>query len=106
LVAELIFKVLIEEWKIKKTIHLQQVQEQIRQNLEASQMTELIRDFLDPGDFYRAVCNIGITFFCGVPDSLLKGNILYIKVNCTLFKTQLMHYALKYTLKHNHSLKH
>lgn len=59
----------------KKTIHLQQVQEQIRQNLEAGQMTELVRDFLDPGDFYRAVRNIGISFFCGVPDSLLKGNI-------------------------------
>jgi len=54
---------------------LQQVQEQIRQNLEAGQMTELVRDFLDPGDFYRAVRNIGISFFCGVPDSLLKGNI-------------------------------
>jgi len=37
-------------------------------------MTELVRDFLDPGDFYRAVRNIGISFFCGVPDSLLKGN--------------------------------
>lgn len=50
------------------------MQEQIRQNLEAGQMTELVRDFLDPGDFYRAVRNIGISFFCGVPDSLLKGN--------------------------------
>lgn len=47
----------------------------MRQNLEAGHMTELVRDFLDPGDFYRAVRNIGINFFCGVPDSLLKGKI-------------------------------
>jgi len=47
----------------------------MRQNVEAGQMTELVRDFLDPGDFYRALRNIGINFFCGVPDSLLKGNI-------------------------------
>jgi len=31
-----------------------------------------------------------------------------IEYNCILLclKTQLMHYALKYTLKHSHSLKH
>lgn len=52
------------------------MQEQIKQNLERGHMTELVRDFLDPGDFYRAVHDIGISFFCGVPDSLLKGNIL------------------------------
>lgn len=37
-------------------------------------MPELVRDFLDPADFYqqvKAVC--GIDFYCGVPDSLLKG---------------------------------
>lgn len=37
-------------------------------------MPELVRDFLDPGEFYRQVKTIcGIDFFCGVPDSLLKG---------------------------------
>lgn len=36
-------------------------------------MTELVRDFLDPADFYKALHNIGIEYFCGVPDSLLKG---------------------------------
>jgi hypothetical protein len=37
-------------------------------------MDELIRDFLDPAEFFKAVQNIGgIEFFCGVPDSLLKG---------------------------------
>jgi hypothetical protein len=37
-------------------------------------MTELIRDFLDPAEFYKAVKTIGgIDYFCGVPDSLLKG---------------------------------
>lgn len=38
-------------------------------------MTELIRDFLDPAEFYKSVQTISeIDFFCGVPDSLLKGN--------------------------------
>jgi hypothetical protein len=68
-------KPLQKNGKSNSTIHLQQVQEQIRQNLEAGHMTELVRYFLDPGDFYRAVRNIGINFFCGVPDSLLKGKI-------------------------------
>ena len=37
-------------------------------------MTELIRDFLDPAEFYKSVKTIGgIDYFCGVPDSLLKG---------------------------------
>ena len=37
-------------------------------------MPELVRDFLDPAEFYRQVRTIcGIDFFCGVPDSLLKG---------------------------------
>lgn len=60
--------------KLNSSTYFQQVQEQIKQNLEACHMTELVRDFLHPGDFYRAVRNIGISFFCGVPDSLLKGN--------------------------------
>jgi hypothetical protein len=37
-------------------------------------MPELVRDFLDPGEFFhqmKTICGIG--FFCGVPDSLLKG---------------------------------
>ncbi len=36
-------------------------------------MTELVRDFLEPADFYKAVKEIGIDFYTGVPDSLLKG---------------------------------
>jgi hypothetical protein len=55
------------------------VHEQIKQNLERGHMTELVRDFLNPGDFYKALCDIGISFFCGVPDSLLKGNISKLK---------------------------
>lgn len=44
-------------------------------------MPELVRDFLDPGEFFRQVKSIcGIDFFCGVPDSLLKG-----KQNAWLF---------------------
>nr|CAD7574121.1 unnamed protein product [Timema californicum] len=52
-----------------------QVREQEKRNEETSHLTELVRDFLDPADFYRALQNIGIEFFCGVPDSLLKGEI-------------------------------
>lgn len=38
-------------------------------------MTELIRDFLDPAEFFKSVQSISeIDFFCGVPDSLLKGD--------------------------------
>ncbi|KAJ9579328.1 hypothetical protein L9F63_024564, partial [Diploptera punctata] len=58
-----------------------QVHEQIKHNLEAGHMTELVRDFLDPGDFYRAIRNIGINFFCGVPDSLLKDFCSYVSTN-------------------------
>ncbi len=36
-------------------------------------MLELVRDFLDPAEMYKALRGIGIDFFCGVPDSLLKG---------------------------------
>lgn len=44
-------------------------------------MTELIRDFLDPAEFYHAVRKIGgIEFFCGVPDSLLKGKSNNFKI--------------------------
>ena len=35
-------------------------------------------------------------------DSKKRGD--FVTVHC--LKPQLMHYALKYTLKHNHSLKH
>ena len=44
-------------------------------------MTELVRDFLDPGEFYNSVKKIaGIDFFCGVPDSLLKGKSSFYKI--------------------------
>lgn len=42
-------------------------------NQEVKEMTELVRDFLDPADFYQSLKKIGIDFYCGVPDSLLKG---------------------------------
>ncbi|XP_066999369.2 phosphonopyruvate decarboxylase isoform X2 [Anabrus simplex] len=55
-----------------------QVQEQNRRNEEVGHLTELVRDFLDPADFYNALRNIGINFFCGVPDSLLKDFCAYV----------------------------
>lgn len=45
-------------------------------------MPELVRDFLDPAEFYqqvKAVC--GIDFYCGVPDSLLKDFCAYVTQN-------------------------
>lgn len=52
---------------------LQQVLEQQERNKDAGELTELVRDFLDPAAFFRAIKGIGIDYFCGVPDSLLKG---------------------------------
>jgi phosphonopyruvate decarboxylase len=51
---------------------------QQKQNEEVQQYTELVRDFLNPETFYRSVKNIGIDFFCGVPDSLLKNFCAYV----------------------------
>ncbi|CAB3376849.1 Hypothetical predicted protein [Cloeon dipterum] len=59
----------------------QQVQEQQQRNAEAGHLTELVRDFLDPGEFYQAVRDIGIDFFCGVPDSLLKDFCAFVTSN-------------------------
>ncbi|XP_014673744.1 PREDICTED: uncharacterized protein LOC106814003, partial [Priapulus caudatus] len=39
---------------------------------------ELVRDFLDPARFFEAVRSIGVEFFCGVPDSLLKDFCAYV----------------------------
>nr|CAD7264349.1 unnamed protein product [Timema shepardi] len=58
-----------------------QVREQEKRNEETSHLTELVRDFLDPADFYRALQNIGIEFFCGVPDSLLKDFCAFVTTN-------------------------
>eukprot|EP00047_Mylnosiga_fluctuans_P001445 m.220381 g.220381 ORF g.220381 m.220381 type:complete len:434 (+) comp10369_c0_seq1:63-1364(+) len=44
-------------------------------------MTELIRNFLEPAQFYQALKNIGIDFFTGVPDSLLKDFCAYVTAN-------------------------
>jgi hypothetical protein len=54
----------------------QQYQEQRKRNEDVGVLTELVRDFLDPAVFYESVKEIGIDFFTGVPDSLLKGRIL------------------------------
>ncbi|KAK7874498.1 hypothetical protein R5R35_001582 [Gryllus longicercus] len=58
-----------------------QVEEQTRRNEEHGQLTELVRDFLNPADFYNALRNIGINFFCGVPDSLLKDFCAFMAQN-------------------------
>ena len=51
----------------------QQYEEQKVRNADAGELTELVRDFLDPAIFYNQLQAKGINFFCGVPDSLLKG---------------------------------
>lgn len=56
-----------------------QIDDQKKRNKEAGEMTELIRDFLDPAEFYQDVKKMGgIDFFCGVPDSLLKDFCGYV----------------------------
>jgi phosphonopyruvate decarboxylase len=36
---------------------------------------------IEPKDFYYGLFNSGVNFFCGVPDSLLKGFCEYIQIN-------------------------
>lgn len=60
---------------------MQQVIEQHARNQEAGMLTELVRDFLNPAEFYKIMQKIGIDFFCGVPDSLLKDFCAYITDN-------------------------
>lgn len=43
--------------------------------------TELERDFLDPADLYNYLTNKGISFYAGVPDSLLKDFCAYVTDN-------------------------
>ena len=52
--------------------------EQRERNVEAGQFTELVRDFLDPKDFYNDLAAHGMDYFCGVPDSLLKDFCAYV----------------------------
>ncbi|CAF1137367.1 unnamed protein product [Adineta steineri] len=60
----------------------EQVQEQKKRNVEVQDMPELVRDFLDPAEFYKQVKTIcGIDHFCGVPDSLLKDFCAYVTKN-------------------------
>ncbi|KAJ8299761.1 hypothetical protein KUTeg_023821 [Tegillarca granosa] len=59
----------------------QQVLEQQQRNKDAGELTELVRDFLDPAAFFKAIKGIGIDYFCGVPDSLLKDICAYITLN-------------------------
>ena len=54
---------------------LQQYIEQQKRNQEA-EFTELVRDFLNPAEFYNSCLGVGVDYFTGVPDSLLKGKIL------------------------------
>ena len=56
-------------------IFFQQFLEQQQRNEEAGELTELVRDFLDPSVFYQQLKKKDIDFFCGVPDSLLKGTL-------------------------------
>lgn len=44
-------------------------------------LTELVRDFLDPGEFYELLQSHGMDFYTGVPDSLLKDFCAYITDN-------------------------
>jgi len=47
-------------------------------NDEETPLTETVRDFLDPGDFYKLLKSRGIDFYTGVPDSLLKDFCAYV----------------------------
>ncbi|XP_071451850.1 phosphonopyruvate decarboxylase-like [Hetaerina americana] len=58
------------------------VTEQLAINKETLPFTELVRDFLDPTEFFQAVRDVAeINFICGVPDSLLKDFCAYVSEN-------------------------
>jgi phosphonopyruvate decarboxylase len=44
----------------------------------AGAMTELVRDFLTPGALFEVLRDSGVTFYAGVPDSLLKDFGAYV----------------------------
>ena len=54
--------------------------EQQKRNQEA-EFTELVRDFLNPAEFYNSCLGVGVDYFTGVPDSLLKDFCAYVTVN-------------------------
>jgi len=47
-------------------------------NDEETPLTETIRDFLNPADFYKTLKERGLDFYTGVPDSLLKDFCAYV----------------------------
>jgi len=55
-----------------------QVSEQQKRNEDVGQFTELVRDFLNPKEFYESIRTHNMEFFCGVPDSLLKDFCAYV----------------------------
>ncbi|XP_076114542.1 phosphonopyruvate decarboxylase-like isoform X2 [Mytilus galloprovincialis] len=64
----------------QSSLQEKQYEEQQRRNKEA-EFTELVRDFLNPGEFYKACVGLGIDYFTGVPDSLLKDFCAYVTAN-------------------------
>lgn len=72
----------ISSKKTNPTQSSKQVEIQKSLNKDVSDMTELVRDFLDPAEFYEACQKIcGIDFYCGVPDSLLKDFCAYVSTH-------------------------
>ena len=41
-------------------------------------LTETVRYFLEPKDLYESLAELGLDFYCGVPDSLLKDFCAYV----------------------------
>lgn len=66
--------------KVETEGQFQQYVEQQKRNQEA-EFTELVRDFLSPAEFYNACVGIGVDYFTGVPDSLLKDFCAYVTAN-------------------------
>lgn len=68
--------------KASSSVVEKQIYRQKNLNKENQEMTELMRDFLDPADFYQACSKIAdIGFYAGVPDSLLKDFCAYVSMN-------------------------
>ncbi|KAI3378792.1 hypothetical protein SNEBB_000792 [Seison nebaliae] len=65
----------------KAQTYEKQHKEQLKRNQTVSDFSELVRDFLNPKDFFNSLTSHGINFYTGVPDSLLKDFCAFVTDN-------------------------
>ena len=50
----------------------------LRNEESGGSYTELVRDFLEPSEYFDVLAKNRFNFFCGVPDSILKDFCSYV----------------------------